>query len=134
VTKSPSPDLGMIEDTILDTTSMKLGPSVADNLDVTEKGTSDSSKEEEGEMQQAKPATSGIIEQEARKEEDASVMKPTETQSTFQALKARMQSVIAGLGLAAFSRAQVNEMEDIFMDAKENLYGAGRRGRTDRPE
>lgn len=47
-----------------------------------------------------------------------------------QSLKERLQSLIGDLGTASLSREEVNIFEDMFMDAKEQLYGAGRRGRA----
>lgn len=47
-----------------------------------------------------------------------------------QSLKNRLQSLIEDLETAALSREEVNAFEDMFMDAKEQLYGAGRRGRA----
>ncbi|RDL40873.1 uncharacterized protein BP5553_00852 [Venustampulla echinocandica] len=47
----------------------------------------------------------------------------------FQSVKEKVQSLVRDLGLAVFSRDQVNEIEDIFMDAKAQLYAAAMRGR-----
>jgi hypothetical protein len=49
---------------------------------------------------------------------------------TAQSLKERLQSLIGDLGTASLSREEVIVFEDMFMDAKEQLYGAGRRGRA----
>jgi hypothetical protein len=134
VIRPTSSNSGIIDDSILDDTSMGLGLPTTDDSVTMDRNVSYANKEEEGEAEDVAPAASEDVGQEAMDTEASSALNSTDTQSTFQSLKARMQSVIAGLGLAAFSRAQVNEMEDIFMDAKENLYGAGRRGRTERPE
>jgi hypothetical protein len=43
----------------------------------------------------------------------------------------KLQSIIIGdLGTKALSREEVNEWEDLFFDAKQELYAAGRRGRA----
>ena len=48
---------------------------------------------------------------------------------TAQSIKSKLQSVISDFASAVLSREDVNAFEDMFMDAKEMLYGAGRRGR-----
>lgn len=45
-------------------------------------------------------------------------------------LKAKLQSIIGDLGTIALDRDEMNELEDLFMDAKQQLYSAGRRGRA----
>lgn len=50
--------------------------------------------------------------------------------TTMQDMKKRLQALIGYLGKAALTRDEVNAFEDMFMDAKEQLYGAGRRGRA----
>lgn len=49
---------------------------------------------------------------------------------TIQSMKDKLQSLIADMQGAALSRDELRELEDLFDDAKEQLYGAGRRGRT----
>jgi hypothetical protein len=46
-------------------------------------------------------------------------------------LKDRLKSLIDDLGTVSMTREEVNAFEDMFMDAKEQLYGAGRRGRAE---
>lgn len=47
-----------------------------------------------------------------------------------QGVKDKLQSIIGDLGTVALSRNDLNDLEDLFMDAKQLLYGAGRRGRA----
>jgi hypothetical protein len=47
-----------------------------------------------------------------------------------ESLKERLKSLIGDLGTASLTKEEVNVFEDMFMDAKEQLYGAGRRGRA----
>jgi hypothetical protein len=46
-----------------------------------------------------------------------------------QSMKDKLQGLILDLQTAALSREEVNNFEDMFMDAKEQLFAAGRRGR-----
>ncbi|KAH6662331.1 Rap1-interacting factor 1 N terminal-domain-containing protein [Halenospora varia] len=48
---------------------------------------------------------------------------------TYGSVQAKVQSLVRDLALVAFTREQVGSLEDMFMDVKEKLYGAGRRGR-----
>jgi hypothetical protein len=48
---------------------------------------------------------------------------------TVQSMKDKLQSLITDLHGAALSRQEINELEDMFMDAKRVLYGAELRGR-----
>lgn len=48
---------------------------------------------------------------------------------TYGSVQAKVQSLVRDLALVAFTREQVSSLEDMFMDVKEKLYGAGRRGR-----
>lgn len=48
---------------------------------------------------------------------------------TAQSVADKLQSLIGDLRTAALGREDMNKLEDLFMDAKEQLYGAGRRGR-----
>lgn len=48
---------------------------------------------------------------------------------TAQSVMSKLQSLIGDLGKASLTREEVNTIEDMFMDAKQHLYGAGRRGR-----
>jgi hypothetical protein len=56
------------------------------------------------------------------------VEEPTET--PVQNLRNKIRSLITDLGAAALSREEVNALDDMFMDAKEQLFGAARRGRS----
>jgi hypothetical protein len=47
-----------------------------------------------------------------------------------QSMKDKLQGLILDLQIAALSREEVNSFEDMFMDAKEQLFAAGRRGRN----
>ena len=49
---------------------------------------------------------------------------------SVQVLKDKLHSIIDDLGTVALSRGEMNELEDMFMDAKQLLYGAGQRGRA----
>lgn len=49
---------------------------------------------------------------------------------TVQSMKNKLQSLIADMQSAALSREELRGFEDLFDDAKEQLYGAGRRGRA----
>jgi hypothetical protein len=48
---------------------------------------------------------------------------------TAQSMRDKLQSLIADLDTATLTREEVNAFEDLFWDAKEKLYGAGKRGR-----
>jgi len=48
---------------------------------------------------------------------------------TAQSMRDKLHSLIADLGTAMLTREEVNAFEDLFWDAKEKLYGAGKRGR-----
>jgi hypothetical protein len=47
-----------------------------------------------------------------------------------QGMRDKLQSLISDLDTASLTREEVNRFEDMFMDAKEKLYGAARRGRA----
>jgi hypothetical protein len=53
----------------------------------------------------------------------------TEKVSTIRGMTDQLQQLINGLATASLTREEVNVFEDMFMDAKEKLYGAARRGR-----
>lgn len=46
-------------------------------------------------------------------------------------MREKLQSLIGELATAVLTRDEVNVFEDMFMDAKEKLYGAARRGRAE---
>jgi hypothetical protein len=48
---------------------------------------------------------------------------------TMYRMREKLQGLITDLHTASLTREEVNELEDMFMDAKGLLYGAGRRGR-----
>lgn len=50
---------------------------------------------------------------------------------TMQSMREKLQGLISELATAVLTREEVNVFEDMFMDAKEKLYGAARRGRAD---
>jgi hypothetical protein len=54
----------------------------------------------------------------------------TEEVPTAQSMRDKLQSLISDLDTASLTREEVNAFEDLFMDAKEKLYGAARRGRA----
>lgn len=61
---------------------------------------------------------------------------PVLTDSAFntpnmQSMRGKLQSLISELATATLSREEVNVFEDMFWEAKEKLYGAGRRGREE---
>jgi hypothetical protein len=80
------------------------------------------------------PATSSDFvnspsgEPEAHTSADAVFEAESET-PTVQSMKEKLRSLIADMRGAALSREELNDFEDLFIDAKEQLYGAGRRGR-----
>ncbi|PBP21177.1 telomere length regulator protein [Diplocarpon rosae] len=48
---------------------------------------------------------------------------------TVECMASKLQSLLRDLQRASLSRREVDRLEDLFMDAKEQLYKAGRRGR-----
>ena len=52
-----------------------------------------------------------------------------EFEVTVQDLKTQLTNVIKGLQSVSLTREEANHFEDLFMSAKEQLYGAARRGR-----
>jgi len=61
---------------------------------------------------------------------DAEVQTEAEEASTAKSIRERLQSLIGDLGKAVLTRQEATAFEDMFMDAKEQLYGAARRGRA----
>ncbi|CAG8978853.1 hypothetical protein HYALB_00008508 [Hymenoscyphus albidus] len=49
--------------------------------------------------------------------------------ATFKNVELQMMNLIGNLDMSELSKDQVNKIENLFMDAKEKLYGAARRGR-----
>jgi hypothetical protein len=50
---------------------------------------------------------------------------------TMRSMREKLQGLISELATAVLTREEVNVFEDMFMDAKEKLYGAARRGRAE---
>lgn len=67
--------------------------------------------------------------QEATNDQEEKIAKTASTAPTYQNIKERLLSLVKDLEDAALSRDEGNEMEDMFMDAKVQLYGAIKRGR-----
>ncbi|KAF7893227.1 uncharacterized protein EAF02_000765 [Botrytis sinoallii] len=67
--------------------------------------------------------------QKANDDQQEGIVEPATVAPTYQTIKERLLSLVRDLGDAALNREQGNEVEDIFMDAKAQLYGAIRRGR-----
>ncbi|KAF5878054.1 putative telomere length regulator protein [Botrytis fragariae] len=67
--------------------------------------------------------------QKANDDQQAEIVEPATAAPTYQTIKERLLSLVRDLGDAALNREEGNEVEDIFMDAKVQLYGAIRRGR-----
>jgi hypothetical protein len=62
---------------------------------------------------------------------DAEVAAEAEgVQATVESMKEKLRSLVGDLSDASLTREEINAFEDLFMDAKEALYGAGRRGRS----
>ncbi|CAD6447965.1 4acba6b2-06ee-422d-a714-a7b85db6248c [Sclerotinia trifoliorum] len=67
--------------------------------------------------------------QEATNDQPEEIAKTASTAPTYQNIKEKLLSLVKDLEDAALSRDEGNEMEDMFMDAKVQLYGAIKRGR-----
>lgn len=67
--------------------------------------------------------------QKANDDQQEETLEPAAAAPTYQTIKERLLSLVRDLGDAALNREEGNEVEDIFMDAKAQLYGAIRRGR-----
>ncbi|KAJ8070516.1 hypothetical protein OCU04_000890 [Sclerotinia nivalis] len=67
--------------------------------------------------------------QEATNDQQEKIAEAASAAPTYQNIKERLLSLVKDLGDAALSRDEGNEMEDMFMDAKVQLYGAIKRGR-----
>ncbi|KAF7856807.1 hypothetical protein EAF04_009570 [Stromatinia cepivora] len=67
--------------------------------------------------------------QEGTNDQQEKIVETASAAPTYQNIKATLLSLVKGLGDAALSRDEGNEMEDLFMDAKVQLYGAVKRGR-----
>jgi hypothetical protein len=50
---------------------------------------------------------------------------------TMRSMREKLRGLISELATAVLTREEVNVFEDMFMDAKEKLYGAARRGRAE---
>ncbi|TGO33288.1 hypothetical protein BHYA_0254g00030 [Botrytis hyacinthi] len=67
--------------------------------------------------------------QKANDGQQEEIVEPATAAPTYKTIKERLLSLVRDLGGAALNREEGNEVEDIFMDAKAQLYGAIRRGR-----
>ncbi|KAF7906693.1 hypothetical protein EAF00_000972 [Botryotinia globosa] len=67
--------------------------------------------------------------QKANDDQQEEIVEAGTAAPTYQTIKERLLSLVRDLGDAALNREEGNEVEDIFMDAKAQLYGAIRRGR-----
>ncbi|KAM0142572.1 hypothetical protein ACHAP3_001677 [Botrytis cinerea] len=67
--------------------------------------------------------------QKARNDQQEEIVEPATVAPTYETIKERLLSLVKDLDVAALSRKEVNEIEDVFMDAKSKLYDAGKRGR-----
>ncbi|TGO65905.1 hypothetical protein BOTNAR_0073g00300 [Botryotinia narcissicola] len=67
--------------------------------------------------------------QKANDDRQEEIVEPATAAPTYQTIKERLLSLVRDLGDAALNREEGNEVEDIFMDAKAQLYAAIRRGR-----
>ena len=54
-----------------------------------------------------------------------------ESAPTMRSMREKFQGLISELATAVLTREEVSVFEDMFMDAKEKLYGAARRGRAE---
>jgi hypothetical protein len=68
------------------------------------------------------------VEREVEREVEGEVEGEAEI-PTAQSMKSKLESLISDLASAVLTRGELHVFEDMFMDAKEMLYGAGRRGR-----
>ncbi|EPE30324.1 hypothetical protein GLAREA_13047 [Glarea lozoyensis ATCC 20868] len=129
-----SPEPQAMEDVAVNEDNAINEPIIADNALVASENIMSVNEVPSTASNEAAEASSAPTSQQALDNEPPIATNPEESMSAFQSIKARMQSVISGLGLASFSTAQVSDIEDMFMDAKHLLYGAGKRGRTERSE
>ncbi|RAL63296.1 hypothetical protein DID88_004372 [Monilinia fructigena] len=70
-----------------------------------------------------------IRSQQFTSDQQGEVEEPAEAAPTSQSIKEKLLSLIKDLKTAALSRREVDEIEDVFMDAKSKLYEAGKRGK-----
>lgn len=120
VTTTPSNEA--VDDTTIDETEPKerSSPSLDQSeMDIIEETLLQSQIAEEMELGSQEP-TNG------QQEETAELASAA---PTYQNIKERLLSLIKDLGDAALSRNEGYEMEDIFMDAKVQLFGAVKRGK-----
>jgi hypothetical protein len=122
--QAPSPDIERFEETIINESTFKDESSPAP----------ETSKPENNSSAQIIPATtSEVVETGGAAEEEASTDVPNEAEPELLTLesiiKTKLASLIDDLKSATLSREGTRDIEDLFYDAKEQLYGAERRGR-----
>ena len=124
-------DVEMVADTILgDSSSLNLSSSAAGEV----AGEVDGEAQQEAVISASKIVTMSVERMEQALPAQADAFMQTETAveaPSVQGLKDRLQSIIGDLGGMALSRDEMNKLEDMFMDAKQQLYGAGQRGRAE---
>lgn len=123
--QATSPDIERVEETVINESTFKEESSPAAE-------TPESENDPSAEIIPA--TTSDAIEtlSGTSAEEQISTEVPEEIEpevSTFQNMKGKLESLIDDLRSAALGREEKREIEDLLDDAKEQLYGAGRRGR-----
>lgn len=119
-------DVEMVADTVIGESSSLENSSSAHNKPETE-------AQEEVVMSTSKIITmsSEPVGQVMPAQAEASVQTEVVVEApSAQGLKDKLQSILGDLRSVALSRQEMNELEDLFVDAKEQLYGAGRRGRA----
>jgi hypothetical protein len=122
--EAASPDIERFEETIINESTFKDESSPAP----------ETSKPENNPSAQIIPATtSEVVDTGGAAEEEASTDVPNEAEPELLTLesiiKTKLASLIDDLKSAALSREGTRDIEDLFYDAKEQLYGAERRGR-----
>ncbi|KAG0645579.1 hypothetical protein D0Z07_8644 [Hyphodiscus hymeniophilus] len=118
-------DLDVVVDTMIGETSLLDNPSSA--------GSTSEKIQEEVVMSASKIMTmsSEPVDQSLSVHVDVSMQTEIIVESlSFEGMKGKLQSLISDLGAVSLRREEMNELEDLFMDAKQLLYGAGRRGRA----
>ena len=124
--KAASPAAEAVEETILGGTGLLAFSSIAVKLerDIIEAVTPSVT-----ETPLTNDATEPNEELEAAEVVEETIVPEVADMPTADSIREKLESLIDDLGKAALSRAEVNRIEDMFMDAKEQLFGAGRRGR-----
>jgi hypothetical protein len=119
-------DVEMVADTILgESSSLEKRSSAPGKLD--------NEAQQEAAMSASKIITMSLepMEQVLPVQADASMQTEVVVEApSVQGLKDRLQGIIGDLGTVALSRDEMNDLEDMFMDAKQQLYSAARRSRA----